>query len=160
MCRLIEFFYRFIEDSQLNIIPTGFFILDTLFVHQTSKVDRVPGIPIEHSNICIGVQIKLILMQGLARAWIGRGWRARETLDAAIHTLNAFQGSSIHTRVDPRSMGFPGRSRYLVSREGAKDERQRRRRRRRRRMEIGERERETCSYSVIFEFTRRKQLRW
>lgn len=27
-------------------------------------------------------------------------------------------------------------------------------------MEIGERERETCSYSVIFEFTRRKQLRW
>lgn len=106
MCRLIEFFYRFIEDSQLNIIPTGFFILDTLFVHQTSKVDRVPGIPIEHSNICIGVQIKLVLMQGLARAWIGRGWRARETLDAAIHTLNAFQGSSIHTRVDPRSMGF------------------------------------------------------
>lgn len=55
--------------------------------------------------------------------------------DAAIHTLNALQGSSIHTRVDPR---FPGRSRYLVSREGAKDERQRRRRR----MEIGERERE------------------
>lgn len=106
MCRLIEFFYRFIEDSQLNIIPTGFFILDTLFVYQTSKVDRVPGIPIEHSNICIGVQIKLVLMQGLARAWIGRGWRARETLDAAIHTLNAFQGSSIHTRVDPRSMGF------------------------------------------------------
>lgn len=106
MCRLIEFFYRFIEDSQLNIIPTGFFILDTLFVHQTSKVDHVPGIPIEHSNICIGVQIKLVLMQGLARAWIGRGWRARETLDAAIHTLNAFQGSSIHTRVDPRSMGF------------------------------------------------------
>lgn len=106
MYRLIEFFYRFIEDSQLNIIPTGFFILDTLFVHQTSKVDRVPGIPIEHSNICIGVQIKLVLMQGLARAWIGRGWRARETLDAAIHTLNAFQGSSIHTRVDPRSMGF------------------------------------------------------
>lgn len=105
MCRLIEFFYRFIEDSQLNI-PTGFFILDTLFVYQTSKVDRVPGIPIEHSNICIGVQIKLVLMQGLARAWIGRGWRARETLDAAIHTLNAFQGSSIHTRVDPRSMGF------------------------------------------------------
>lgn len=103
MCRLIEFFYRFIEDSQLNIIPTGFFILDTLFVYQTSKVDRVPGIPIEHSNICIGVQIKLVLMQGLARAWIGRGWRARET---AIHTLNAFQGSSIHTRVDPRSMGF------------------------------------------------------
>lgn len=106
MCRLIEFFYRFIEDSQLNIIPTGFFILDTLFVYQTSKVDRVPGIPIEHSNICIGVQIKLVLMQGLARAWIGRRWRARETLDAAIHTLNAFQGSSIHTRVDPRSMGF------------------------------------------------------
>lgn len=106
MCRLIEFFYRFIEDSQLNIIPTGFFILNTLFVYQTSKVDRVPGIPIEHSNICIGVQIKLVLMQGLARAWIGRGWRARETLDAAIHTLNAFQGSSIHTRVDPRSMGF------------------------------------------------------
>lgn len=106
MCRLIEFFYRFIEDSQLNIIPTGFFILDTLFVYQTSKVDHVPGIPIEHSNICIGVQIKLVLMQGLARAWIGRGWRARETLDAAIHTLNAFQGSSIHTRVDPRSMGF------------------------------------------------------
>lgn len=106
MYRLIEFFYRFIEDSQLNIIPTGFFILDTLFVYQTSKVDRVPGIPIEHSNICIGVQIKLVLMQGLARAWIGRGWRARETLDAAIHTLNAFQGSSIHTRVDPRSMGF------------------------------------------------------
>lgn len=106
MCRLIEFFYRFIEDSQLNIIPTGFFILDTLFVYQTSKVDRVPGIPIEHSNICIGVQIKLVLMQGLARAWIGRGWRAREALDAAIHTLNAFQGSSIHTRVDPRSMGF------------------------------------------------------
>lgn len=106
MCRLIEFFDRFIEDSQLNIIPTGFFILDTLFVYQTSKVDRVPGIPIEHSNICIGVQIKLVLMQGLARAWIGRGWRARETLDAAIHTLNAFQGSSIHTRVDPRSMGF------------------------------------------------------
>lgn len=106
MCRLIEFFYRFIEDSQLNIIPTGFFILDTLFVYQTSKVDRIPGIPIEHSNICIGVQIKLVLMQGLARAWIGRGWRARETLDAAIHTLNAFQGSSIHTRVDPRSMGF------------------------------------------------------
>lgn len=106
MCRLIEFFYRFIEDSQLNIIPIGFFILDTLFVYQTSKVDRVPGIPIEHSNICIGVQIKLVLMQGLARAWIGRGWRARETLDAAIHTLNAFQGSSIHTRVDPRSMGF------------------------------------------------------
>lgn len=106
MCRLIEFFYRFIEDSQLNIIPTGFFILDTLFVYQTSKVDRVPGIPIEHSNICIGAQIKLVLMQGLARAWIGRGWRARETLDAAIHTLNAFQGSSIHTRVDPRSMGF------------------------------------------------------
>lgn len=106
MCRLIEFFYRFIEDSQLNIIPTGFFILDALFVYQTSKVDRVPGIPIEHSNICIGVQIKLVLMQGLARAWIGRGWRARETLDAAIHTLNAFQGSSIHTRVDPRSMGF------------------------------------------------------
>lgn len=31
---------------------------------------------------------------------------ARETLDAAIHTLNAFQGSSIHARVDPRSMGF------------------------------------------------------
>lgn len=106
MCHLIEFFYRFIENSQLNIIPTGFFILDTLFVYQTSKVDRVPGIPIEHSNICIGVQIKLVLMQGLARAWIGRGWRARETLDAAIHTLNAFQGSSIHTRVDPRSMGF------------------------------------------------------
>lgn len=106
MCRLIEFFYRFIEDSQLNIIPTGFFILDTLFVYQTSKVDRIPGIPIEHSNICISVQIKLVLMQGLARAWIGRGWRARETLDAAIHTLNAFQGSSIHTRVDPRSMGF------------------------------------------------------
>lgn len=106
MCRLIEFFYRFIEDSQLNIIPIGFFILDTLFVYQTFKVDRVPGIPIEHSNICIGVQIKLVLMQGLARAWIGRGWRARETLDAAIHTLNAFQGSSIHTRVDPRSMGF------------------------------------------------------
>lgn len=106
MYRLIEFFYRFIENSQLNIIPTGFFILDTLFVYQTSKVDRVPGIPIEHSNICIGVQIKLVLMQGLARAWIGRGWRARETLDAAIHTLNAFQGSSIHTRVDPRSMGF------------------------------------------------------
>lgn len=106
MCRLIEFFYRFIEDSQLNIIPIGFFILDTLFVYQTSKVDCVPGIPIEHSNICIGVQIKLVLMQGLARAWIGRGWRARETLDAAIHTLNAFQGSSIHTRVDPRSMGF------------------------------------------------------
>lgn len=106
MYRLIEFFDRFIEDSQLNIIPTGFFILDTLFVYQTSKVDRVPGIPIEHSNICIGVQIKLVLMQGLARAWIGRGWRARETLDAAIHTLNAFQGSSIHTRVDPRSMGF------------------------------------------------------
>lgn len=106
MCRLIEFFYRFIEDSQLNIIPIGFFILDTLFVYQTSKVDRVSGIPIEHSNICIGVQIKLVLMQGLARAWIGRGWRARETLDAAIHTLNAFQGSSIHTRVDPRSMGF------------------------------------------------------
>lgn len=106
MCRLIEFFYRFIENSQLNIIPTGFFILDTLFVYQTSKVDRVPGIPIEHSNICIGVQIKLVLMQGLARAWIGRGWRARETLDAAIHTLNAFQGSSIHIRVDPRSMGF------------------------------------------------------
>lgn len=106
MCRLIEFFYRFIEDSQLNIIPTGFFILDTLFVYQTSKVDRVLGIPIEHSNICIGVQIKLVLMQGLARLWIGRGWRARETLDAAIHTLNAFQGSSIHTRVDPRSMGF------------------------------------------------------
>lgn len=26
--------------------------------------------------------------------------------DAAIHTLNALQGSSIHTRVDPRSTGF------------------------------------------------------
>lgn len=154
MCRLIEFFYRFIEDSQLNIIPTGFFILDTLFVYQTSKVDRVPGIPIEHSNICIGVQIKLVLMQGLARAWIGRGWRDPRRRNSHIECLPRLlhphsRGPSVH--------GFPGRSRYLVSREGAKDERQRRRRRR---MEIGERERETCSYSVIFEFTRRKQLRW
>lgn len=80
--------------------------------------------------------------------------RERETLDAAIHTLNAFQGSSIHARVDPRPWvsrtvalsGISGRSKGRKTEEEDGDRRKR------------ERERET--YSVIFEFTRRKQLRW